>query len=148
MPTAGATVIASVTRVDQYTRAVRTSPPADWASHDGTCQVVNLTFGGTTSIPCSGATVNIYVDIGNNRIVVRAHARDGSRSVDSAPHSFNVRDEEPMCGQHKCLRSGNLVQLSPTKQTDPAGPAGAGLGLLAFAVVLRIGGRKRAGEQS
>jgi hypothetical protein len=138
-------VITGVTRIDQYARRLTLSPPADWAGHDGRCEAVNLTNGGITSIACSATTVEIGVNIGSNRAVVRAHARDDSRFVDSAIRPFNVRDEEPTCGPVRCLGSANLVQLTPTKPTDPAGPAGSGLGLLALAVVLRIGGRRRDG---
>jgi hypothetical protein len=62
--------------------------------------------------------------------------------VDSAGRSV-PGPREPTCGRYQCARSDNLVELSPTSRSIPIGPAGAGLGLLVLAVVLRMSGRRR-----
>jgi hypothetical protein len=145
VPTAGAVVIASTSAPGgntAYYRQVVTSPPGDWASHDGTCQVVNTTYSYNVLIPCSGGTVDISVEEGRNNIVVRATARDGSRSVDSAARSV-TGPREPQCGPKKCFSSGKIVELTPTGKQVDFGQAGTGLGLLVIAVLLRVTGTGR-----
>jgi hypothetical protein len=143
VPTAGATVITGITapggNID-YTRQVAMSPPADWASHDGTCQLVNTTQGYSSAIACGATVGNIGVETGANRIVVRATARDGSRSVDSAARSVQG-PREPMCGKVYCVGGGKIVELTPTSRPIDFGQAGAGLGLLVIAVLIRLAGR-------
>jgi hypothetical protein len=143
VPTAGAVVITGITasggNID-YVRRVTMNPPADWASHDGTCQVINLTFGYTDTIACGATTADIGVETGSNRIVVRATARDGSRSVDSAARSVQG-PREPMCGKVYCVGGNNIVELTPTSKPVDFGQAGAGLGLLVIAVLIRLVGR-------
>jgi hypothetical protein len=143
VPAAGATVITSITAPNgaiDYSRQVNMAPPADWASHDGTCQIVNTTQGYTSTISCGATVGEIGVEQGSNRIVVRATARDGSRSVDSAARSVQG-PREPMCGKVYCVGGNNIVQLSPTSKEIDFGQAGAGLGLLVIAVLIRLAGR-------
>jgi hypothetical protein len=147
VPTAGATVITGVQIVDDYTRRLVLNPPADWASHDGACEVVDLIHGNAAPITCSATSVEVFVDIGMNRFAIRAHASDNSRSVDSAARSVRVIDPEPTCGPVRCFRANNLVEISPASKSTPIGPAGAGLGFLALAALLRIGGRRRGSGQ-
>jgi hypothetical protein len=144
VPTDGATVISSITAPNgayEFERRVTTTPPADWASHDGRCDVVNLTNGYRVPIPCSASYADVGVDTGSNRIVIRAYARDDSRSVDSAAR--NVQGpREPQCGPQLCLGSGQIIDLSPTEKQIDFGQAGAGLGLMVLAVLLRFVGRR------
>lgn len=143
VPTAGATVITSITapggNID-YSRQVNMNPPVDWASHDGTCQIVNITQGYTSAISCGATVGEIGVEMGSNRIVVRATARDGSRSVDSAARSVQG-PREPMCGKVYCVGGNDIVELTPTSKPVNFGQAGAGLGLLVIAVLIRLAGR-------
>jgi hypothetical protein len=144
VPTAGATVITAVAPDGELSRRLTLNPPADWRSHDGLCEVVNLTFGWSQDIGCGTTSVMVAVDIGTNRFVVRAHARDNSRFVDSAARNVLVRDPEPNCGRVKCVRSNNLIEISPTSNSsEPFGPAGAGIGLLVVAMLLQVSGRRR-----
>jgi hypothetical protein len=146
VPAAGATVITTITAPNgafEYTRQVNMSPPGDWASHDGTCEVVNTTHGYSTTISCGATTASIGVETRSNRIVVRAIARDGSRSVESAPKSVNGPRENDMCGKVKCVGGGDIIELTPTGKEINFGQAGAGLGLLVIAVVLRFAGRRK-----
>jgi hypothetical protein len=146
VPTAGATVITSITG-NGYTRHVNMTWPGDWAGHDGTCQVVNTTLGYGATVACGASTVDVDVDTGSNRIVVRATARDGSQSVDSA--AKNVRGpKEPTCGKFACLGSGKLVELTPTQKSIDFGQAGAGLGFLVVAVLVQVVGRRKESAQS
>ncbi|MGQ0839624.1 hypothetical protein [Actinokineospora sp.] len=140
VPTAGAVVITGVAP-GSYERRLTLTPPADWAGHDGACEVVNKTWDYTESISCSATSVTISVDEGGNQIVVRAHARDGSRSVDSAPRSVLQRPEtEPCPGGRICQQPRVANELS-------SGPmVGVGIGLLATALLLRAGGRREDGE--
>jgi hypothetical protein len=143
VPTAGATVITGITapggNIDSM-RRVAMSPPSDWASHDGTCQVINTTFGYMTTIACGATVAEIGVETGSNRIIVRATARDGSRSVDSAGRSAQG-PREPMCGKVYCVGGNKLVELTPTSKPINFGQAGTGLGLLVIAVLIRLVGR-------
>ncbi len=136
LPTAGAAVITTITGgAASYTKTVNMAPPADWASHNGTCEVVNTTYGWSTPIACSATSTTIEADIGVNRIVVRAYAAGGGSSVDSASKSTNVRDPE-LCGTKPC-------QIPRAAPESPAAPMGAGgLGLIATAALLRIGRRR------
>ena len=140
VPSAGATVITGSTapngQIDNL-RRLTLSPPGDWASHDGPCEVVNTTQGYSTGIPCSAGSVDVYVETGSNRFVVRAHARDGSRSVESAARGVRG-PKEPMCGQYVCVAGDKIVDLSPTAQPVRFGQAGAGVGLLVIALLLRF----------
>lgn len=143
VPTAGATVITGITApygATDYTRRVAMSPPADWASHDGTCQLVNTTQGYSVTISCGETAADIAVETGSNRILVRAVARDGSRSVDSAAKSVQG-PKEPMCGKYYCVGGDKIVELTPTEKEIDFGQAGAGLGLLVIAVLIRLAGR-------
>ena len=110
------------------------SPPADWASHNGPCEVVNTSYGYRYSIACSATTATVEVDEGNNRLVVRAHASDRSQSVDSAVRIVNVRP--PMCGRVQCFRSETPAQTG-------FGAGDAGFGLLVAAGVLALRDRRR-----
>jgi hypothetical protein len=136
VPTAGAVVITGVTNTGLYGRRLTLTPPADWAGHDGSCEVVNKTFAYQYPIACSATSVTVEVDVGNNLFVVRAHARDGSRSVDSAVRTVHVIDREPTCGRVQCLRS-----TAPA--SNAVGEGDVGLGLLAAAVLLGIRDRRR-----
>ncbi|WP_326922121.1 fibronectin type III domain-containing protein [Actinophytocola sp.] len=147
VPTEGAVVISSISNVDPFTRRLNLAPPADWANHDGTCTAINTTVGDDVPISCSASSVEMSVDVGINRFVIRATARDGSRSVVSAARSVSVRDPEPTCGKYACLRANNVVELSPTQKSIQYGPAGAGLGLLALAFLLRVRRRDTDGGQ-
>lgn len=144
VPSAGAVVITGSSApngIYDSLRRITMSPPGDWARHDGRCEVVNVTQGYTTAIACSATSAQIHTEMGPNRIVVRAHARDGSRSVDSAVRSV-LGPREPMCGKYLCLAGDQVVELSPTERSVPVGQVGTGLGLLALAVLLRVAGRR------
>ncbi|WP_309110646.1 hypothetical protein [Saccharothrix sp.] len=137
LPSAGAVVISSVGATgDMFSRIVNTAPPADWANHSGTCEVVNTTWGTSVPIACSGGSVEIYVDYGTNRIVVRAHA--GGQSVDSYHRSVTVRDlETEPCG------GGRICQPRSAPRAETAPMATGGLALLAAAWLLGLRNRKR-----
>jgi hypothetical protein len=138
LPTAGAVVITTITgNVGAYIKRVNMTPPADWANHNGTCEVVNTTYGYSTPIACSATSASIEADIGTNRIVVRAHAATGGASVDSASKNTTVRDPET-CGTKPCQIPRNEA---------PVAPMGAGgLGLLTVAALLRVGRRRHSEE--
>jgi hypothetical protein len=136
LPSAGAAVIGGVLsggRLD-YTRTMALNPPSDWANHNGSCELVNTTYGYATAIACSATSAEIAVETGSNRLVVRAHASDG-RSVDSAPKSV-PGPREPTCGKYACFSTGKILELSPVERPIRFGQAGAGLGLLVIAVLL------------
>ncbi|MBB4905349.1 fibronectin type III domain-containing protein [Actinophytocola algeriensis] len=138
MPAAGAVIIGTVTAPNgqqDYTRLVALSPPGDWASHNGSCQLVNTTQGYSVAIACSATSAQIGVEEGSNRLVVRAHASDGSQSVDSAAKTVRG-PREPTCGKYACFGTGKIVELSPVAKPIDFGQAGAGLGLLVIAVFL------------
>ncbi|HEX7304284.1 hypothetical protein [Lentzea sp.] len=137
LPTAGAAVITGLSGARTVpTRRVTMAPPADWASHNGRCEVVNTTYGFSVGIACNSTTATIDVDEGVNTIVVRAYAANGGGQVDSA-------------GRNTTFTYDNCLPNKPTciPQRVPAGagtaPMGAGgLGLLACAFLLRVGVRK------
>ncbi|MEO6084717.1 MAG: hypothetical protein ABIQ18_16570 [Umezawaea sp.] len=141
LPSAGAVVITSITGSPaSYTKTVTMAWPADWASHNGSCEIVNTTFGYQTPISCGEASAPIDLDSGPNRIVVRAHAATGGLSVDSAAKSTNVRDPE-QCGTKPC----QIPRAAP--EAPESAPTGAGgLGLIATAALLRVG-RRRTDEE-
>ncbi|NUT99277.1 MAG: fibronectin type III domain-containing protein, partial [Saccharothrix sp.] len=139
MPTAGVVVISAVgLSGDTFSRVVNTSPPADWANFSGTCEVVNTTYDYSVPIPCSGGSVEIYVDYGSNRLVVRASA--GGQSVDSYPRSVAVRDPEtePCSGGRIC---------QPRSAPSAAPMAGGGIALLAAAWLLGLRNRRRPDDE-
>ncbi|MFE2754854.1 hypothetical protein ACFXGA_22915 [Actinosynnema sp. NPDC059335] len=134
LPGAGAVVISTVgVGAHKYERKVTTAPPADWASHSGTCEVVNKTYGSSVPIACSGGTVTIDVDLGTNSIVVRAHGPAGS--VDSAARSVLVREPVEECGGRIC--KPNSLPASESNQL-----VGGGIGLLATAWLLTLRNRR------
>ncbi|MEJ2856819.1 MULTISPECIES: hypothetical protein [unclassified Saccharothrix] len=139
LPTAGAVVISGVGLTgDVFSRVVNTSPPADWANHTGTCEVVNTTYSYSVAIPCSGGSVEIYVDYGSNRLVVRAYA--GGQSVDSYHRTVTVRDPEtePCSGGRTCL---------PRRAPSAAPMAGGGIALLAAAWLLGLRNSRRPDDE-
>jgi hypothetical protein len=98
------------------------------------------------NIACGATSATIDVDTGTNSIVVRATARDGSRSVDSAVKTVRG-PKEPTCGKYACFGSGKIVELTPTEKRVDFGQAGAGLGLLVIAVLLRVTGPRRKDDE-
>lgn len=111
------------------------APPADWASHNGRCEVVNKTQGYSVGIPCTATTAQIDLEEGTNTIVVRAYAASGGGQVDSASkNAIFILDE--------CQgKPGCIPRMAPAgEQTAPMGAGG--LGLLACAFLLRIGVRR------
>ena len=111
------------------------APPADWASHNGRCEVVNTTQGYAVGIPCNATTARIDLEDGANRIVVRAYAASGAGQVDSAPKNVSYIEDE-CAGQPNCV-----PRMAPAGAgTAPMGAGG--LGLLACAFLLRIGVRR------
>lgn len=147
VPSAGATVISGVTSpngIRSTVRRIATNPPADWAAHDGTCQVYNTSEGWGQNIPCTATAVSVGVDYETqNAFVIRAFAKDGSRYVDSAVRNVaGPIAPEPMCGKVYCVGGGNIVELTPTDKSIDFGQAGAGLGLLVIAVLIRLAGRR------
>ncbi|MCS7481064.1 hypothetical protein ACFFQW_06280 [Umezawaea endophytica] len=137
LPQAGATLITSITGgVASYIKTVNMAWPADWASHNGTCEVVNTTFGYSTPIACGTTQTTIDADIGPNRIVVRAYAATGGGSVDSLSKSTTVRDLE-QCGNKPCQ-----VPRSAPEAPESAPMGAGGLGLIAVAALLRVGRRR------
>lgn len=141
LPTAGAAVIVSVVNNgDMFERPVNLAPPADWASHNGPCEVVNLTHGFSQPIACSATSTTIGVDYGQNMIVVRAHAATGTGSVDSAARSTTVRDID-QCGGRICYPK------SVPASAEGEQLVGGGIGLLATAWLLTLRNRReRRGE--
>ncbi|MBB5803960.1 hypothetical protein F4560_003728 [Saccharothrix ecbatanensis] len=141
LPTAGAAVITTFGPTgDMYTKRVNMTPPADWASHDGPCELINLTFGHSEPIACSATSAMIGVDVGSNRIVVRAHAATGTGSVDSAVRSTPVRDIDE-CGGRIC-QPRSVPAAAEGNQL-----VGGGIGLLATAWLLTLRNRReRRGE--
>ncbi|MEV6237165.1 hypothetical protein [Lentzea sp. NPDC051838] len=136
LPTAGVVVItgASGTRTNP-TRRLTLAPPADWASHNGRCEVVNKTYGFSVGIACNATSATIDVDEGSNALVVRAYAASGAGQVDSAQRNALFTYDE--CnGKPTCI-----PRMAPAGAgTAPAGAGG--LGLLACAFLLRIGVRR------
>ncbi|WP_329793291.1 hypothetical protein V1227_15635 [Lentzea sp. DG1S-22] len=136
LPTAGVTVITGVSSGRTLPRRTLTlTPPADWASHNGRCEVVNRTYGYSAGIPCNATTAVIDLEEGTNAIVVRAYAATGAGQVDSAVRNVLFTYDECQ-GKPGCI---------PRREPAGAGtaPMGAGgLGLLACAFLLRIGVRR------
>jgi hypothetical protein len=141
LPSAGAVVISTVgPGGHRYQKKVTTAPPADWASHGGTCEVYNRTYGGSTPIACSGGTVTIPVDIDTNVLVVRAYAASGS--VDSKAYFVFVPDPIDNCGGGKICQPKSLPASEEDNQL-----VGGGIGLLATAWLLTLRNRRmRRGE--
>ncbi|HEX8870743.1 MAG TPA: hypothetical protein VF821_34075 [Lentzea sp.] len=125
---------ASGTRTNP-TRRLTLAPPADWASHNGRCEVVNKSYGYSVAIACNATSATIDVDEGSNAIVVRAYAASGAGQVDSAQRNVLFTYDE--CnGKPTCI-----PRMAPAGAgTAPAGAGG--LGLLACAFLLRIGVRR------
>ena len=137
LPQAGAAVITTITGgAGSYTKTVNMAWPADWASHNGTCEVLNTTYGYGTPIACGTAQTTIEADVGINRILVRAYAATGGGSVDSASKSTNVRDPE-LCGTKPCV-----IPRSAPEAPESAPTGAGGLGLIAVAALLRVGRRR------
>jgi hypothetical protein len=136
LPTAGAAVITGISGVrTNPTRRVTMAPPADWASHNGRCEVVNKTYGFSVGIACNATSATIDVDEGSNSIVVRAYAASGAGQVDSAAKNALFTYDE-CAGKPSCI-----PRLAPAGAgTAPMGAGG--LGLLACAFLLRIGVRR------
>ncbi|MDX8141065.1 hypothetical protein SK854_03015 [Lentzea sp. BCCO 10_0061] len=136
LPSAGAVVITSISGVrTNPTRRVNLAPPADWASHNGRCEVVNLSYGFSVGIPCNATSATIDVDEGSNAIVVRAYAASGAGQVDSAQKNALFTYDE-CAGKPSCI-----PRMAPAGAgTAPMGAGG--LGLLACAFLLRIGVRR------
>ncbi|MEU0881491.1 hypothetical protein ABZ345_23005 [Lentzea sp. NPDC005914] len=136
LPTAGAAVITGITGGRMApTRRVNMAPPADWANHNGRCEVVNKTQGYAVGIPCNATTAQIDVEEGTNSIVVRAYAASGAGQVDSAARNALYTADE-CAGKPTCV-----PRLAPAgAETAPMGAGG--LGLLACAFLLRIGVRR------
>ncbi|RAS66157.1 hypothetical protein C8D87_104708 [Lentzea atacamensis] len=136
LPTAGATVITGLTGGPRVpTKRLTLTPPADWANHNGRCEVVNTTWDYAIGIPCNATSAQMTVEEGSNRIVVRAYAASGPGQVDSAARTTNFTMDE--CnGKPTCV-----PRMAPAgAQTAPMGAGG--LGLLACAFLLRIGVRR------
>ncbi|MGH3859715.1 hypothetical protein [Actinokineospora sp.] len=144
LPTAGAVVITGVSGTS-YTRRLTMAPPADWANHNGTCEVVNKTYDYSEPVACSATSATITIEEGINSVVIRAHAAGGGASVDSASRSIRMISSEPcpggrICQQPKVASDQGSTELSSGSMT------GAGLGLIATAVLLRVGVRRREDE--
>ncbi|MFS8103409.1 hypothetical protein LFM09_40410 [Lentzea alba] len=136
LPSAGAVVITSLTGGRSVpTRRVNMAPPADWANHNGRCEVVNRTQGYQVGIPCNATTASIDLEEGSNAIVVRAYAANGGGQVDSAvKNAIYILDE--CAGKPTCV-----PRMAPAGvETAPMGAGG--LGLLVSAFLLRIGVRR------
>ncbi|HVK26074.1 MAG TPA: fibronectin type III domain-containing protein [Actinokineospora sp.] len=145
VPTAGAVVISGATK-SGYTAHVTMAPPSDWANHDGTCEVVNKTYGYSEVVACSATSAAVAIDEGTNAIVIRATARDGSRSVDSASRTVRIIVNE--CQPGRICPVQPLVASDPVNNEVSSGPmVGAGVGLLATAALLRFGVRRREEEE-
>jgi hypothetical protein len=129
-------VITSISGVrTNPSRRVSMAPPADWASHNGRCEVVNLTHGFSVGIACSATSATIDVDEGSNRIVVRAYAASGAGQVDSAAKSVIFTYDE-CAGKPTCIPRAAPAGV----ETAPMGAGG--LGLLAAAFLLRVKPRR------
>lgn len=142
LPSAGATVISTVgLGAHRYERRVTTAPPADWANHSGTCEVVNETYGSSVPIACSGGVVTIDVDLGTNSLVVLAHGPSGP--VRSKPYPVLVRDPPENCG------GGRICQPLSVPESDESNQlVGGGIGLLATAWLLTLRNRRMRRDES
>jgi hypothetical protein len=114
------------------TRQVNMAPPADWASHNGRCEVVNTTQGYAVGIPCNATSARIDLEEGSNRIVVRAYAASGAGQVDSASKNVNYIADE-------CAGKPTCVPRMAPAGAESAPMGAGGLGLLVCAFLLRIG---------
>lgn len=144
LPTAGAVVITGHSGTG-FTRRLTLAPPADWANHNGTCEVVNTTWDYTTPIACSATSASISIDEGPNSIVVRAHAASGGGSVDSAPRAIRMLVQEPCPGGRTCQQP-KVASDQGSTEISSGSMTGAGLGLIVTAVLLRVGVRRREDE--
>ncbi|MFD1150433.1 hypothetical protein [Saccharothrix hoggarensis] len=137
LPTGGVRVIDVVGAGSHlYEKRVTTAPPADWAAHTGSCEVVNVDYSYAAPIPCSGGTVVIPVEPGPNSLVVRAYAASGSGSVDSQVRSVPVREPIDDCGTRLCQ-----PKSAPASAEDSR-LVGGGVGLLATALLLALRNRR------
>ncbi|MFD4638831.1 hypothetical protein ACFWN2_16065 [Lentzea sp. NPDC058436] len=137
LPTAGAVVINSITGGRMVPRrTVNMTPPADWASHNGRCEVVNRTQGYSVGIACNATTAQIDVEEGSNSIVVRAYAASGAGQVDSAARNVIYTSDGCLPNKPTCIPQ----QMPAGAGTAPMGAGG--LGLLAVAFLLRVGVRR------
>ncbi|MEU4745192.1 hypothetical protein AB0G02_32675, partial [Actinosynnema sp. NPDC023658] len=144
LPQAGAIVISTVgVGANRYQKKVTTAPPADWASHTGSCEVVNTTYGTSAPIPCAGGTVTIDVDLGSNVLLVRAYAASGSGSVDSQSKTVVVREPIENCGTGRTCLPNSL----PSTEEDNR-LVGGGIGLLATAWLLTLRNRRARRRES
>jgi hypothetical protein len=136
LPSAGAVVITGVSGGKFASRrTVTMAPPADWANHNGRCELVNRTQGYSVGIACNATSAVIDVEEGSNALVVRAYAASGAGQVDSAVRSVMYLPDE-CAGKPTCV-----PRMAPAGAgTAPAGVGG--LGLLACAFLLRIGVRR------
>ncbi|QQQ79115.1 hypothetical protein IOD16_12175 [Saccharothrix sp. 6-C] len=136
LPTPGAAVISTVGAGSHlYERRVTTAPPADWASHSGTCEVANTTLGTSVPIACAGGTVTIDVDTGFNSLLVRAHGPTGV--AESKVYPVRVREPIENCG------GGRICQpLSVPASEEDNQLVGGGIGLLATAWLLTLRNRR------
>lgn len=138
LPTAGAAVITGVSTGRQLPRrTVTMAPPADWASHNGRCEVVNRTQGYSVGIACNATTAQIDVEEGSNSIVVRAYAASGAGQVDSAARSVIYTSDGCLPNKPTCI-----PQRIAEGEAGTAPMGAGGLGLLAVAFLLRIGVRR------
>ncbi|MCX2947504.1 hypothetical protein [Lentzea sp. NEAU-D7] len=136
LPSAGAVVITGISGVrTNPSRRVTLAPPADWASHNGRCEVVNKTYGFSVGIPCNATSATIDVDEGSNAIVVRAFAASGAGQVDSAQKNALFTYDE-------CAGKPNCIPRMAPAGAGTAPMSAGGLGLLACAFLLRIGVRR------
>ncbi|WP_424184978.1 fibronectin type III domain-containing protein [Actinokineospora sp. G85] len=145
-PAAGATVITGGSAAD-FTATLSLAAPADWRTYGVSCAVVNLTYPTTGGpIPCTSTTGTVGLTNGNNRLVVRVAAADGSQ-VDSAPYTIFFRpfiEPPPDCGPYVTCQIPASVQTSPAERELPQTTmAAAGIGLLLTALVVRATGRPR-----
>jgi hypothetical protein len=142
LPSAGAAIITGATGVlTSYQRTLSLAPPADWAGHSGSCEVVNRTWGDSGQpIACSATSVQVYVEDGTNSFVVRAHAPDGSGYVDSAARSVfkRIQEPNPCDNQRPPCQIPRAIESEPAAQEAQTGVmVGAGLGLLLTSALLR-----------
>ncbi|MFJ6674983.1 hypothetical protein ACIQMJ_28105 [Actinosynnema sp. NPDC091369] len=138
LPSNGAVVISTVGAGSHvFEKRVTTAPPADWASHGGQCQVVNLTLDATAPIACAGGTATIAVDYGSNALVVRAYAASGSGYAESAVWTTLVREPVENCGGGRICQPKSLPASDEDNQL-----VGGGIGLLATAWLLTLRNRR------
>ncbi|ROP36104.1 YncE family protein [Saccharothrix texasensis] len=136
LPTPGAAVISTAGAGSHlYERRVTTAPPADWASHSGTCEVANTTLSISVPIACAGGTVTIDVDTGFNSLLVRAYGPAGV--AESKVYPVRVREPIENCD------GGRICQpLSVPASEEDNQLVGGGIGLLATAWLLTLRNRR------